>query len=422
MAVLIRKDIFWGVIATLCGVLMGVVWLVPFYSSPETGHNAYLPPALRALRMFTPVIVGTIALFSAGGFKLKWKNISALGLVLMSSTFVLFPAVAVIKARMNESEIAFGFLPLALSFFSALIVMVTPAKFWRQVMIGIGLLSLGLISLRLYNHGFELSTFYFRPRAHLGFNHPLVTSAAILSCLWCIYLVPPWSNARYVHAIFLLCALVVAGVGLMYADSRNSLLFLVAWALGSLFWVISKSFSPLLWKAVVFCTWLLVPAAISFLAWQWRPQASTDFIAANNVASGRLFAAGQLIDLFISRSFSLVGPSWVEIDPNGFAVADSVFLSYWGHFGFVSIVLLLVFWLWLGIRLRGARFHSSLDYIGAGAWFGLTGYFLFDGQGLTVSNLALFLPLTWLLRMCIIRPSDQSVSSTSNKKSVGALI
>ena len=413
MSLLIRKESLWTLVATLCGFAMGMIWLFPFYASPiEAMYDPPLPLGLRTLRMLAPVIVGLISLFSEGGFKLRVKDVSGIGFVLMFSTFILFPAASVIKSGMNQSQIAFGLMPLAVSFLSAWMIMVAPAKFWRQVMIGIGLLALGLIVLRISKYGFEVSRYYTRPRAHLGFNHPLVTSAAILSCLWCTYLIPGWKSSRPIHAVFLACPLIVAAAGLIYADSRNSLLFLTSWGFGALFWMIAKSFGPLLWRVIVLCFWLSVPLSLLLLAWTWQRETSGDFAAVDAITSGRLSAAGQIIDLFTDQSFTLIGSSWLELNPkgiNGFAVADSVFLSYWGHFGFISTLFLLAFWLWLGLRLWSASFYSSIDYIGAGAWFGLTGYFLFDGQGLTVSNLALFIPLAWLLRICIIRPANQNM-------------
>lgn len=406
MMIWVQKDKMWGSIGLICGFIWGLVWLLPFYRVPENPPILSLPAGIRTLRMFVPLIVGSIPLVF-GAAKIGVRRFASVAVVLTALVFLIFPIVAAWRDSFYVEGVLFGLLPMITSFVFIWMVALGPENFWKHVLVGIGFIACGLVALRLARNGLEFSTYYLRPRAHLGFYHPTLTGAVILAIFWGIVAIVASWKSKMRQVVVLLPSLVMTVLGVLYADSRNSLLFLVLWLIGVSLYFTRNVLGRFCVRFATFILWLFVPISVALVQWAWTFKSESQFAMLSKLTSGRLYTSGKFVEGLASSGFSLLGSGWAYTHPHGirgFALVDSTFLSYWGHFGFLAFACFLLLWLWLGMRIFSGLQSTPMNVIGAGAWFGLTGYYLFDSQGLTVSNPALFLPFAWLVRVALINP------------------
>ena len=384
---------------TFAGVVLGAASFLPVYYVPNGELNVQIDPMFRVLRLALPSLVVLFPLLFSG-MRVMRRRVSQLGLWQLFSIFSVFPVLAAFFSTSLSDSFYFGFLPLLISLVPLVGGVLATQRFWSSVIFGIGLVAVSLIFARIQLHGVETTTYYFRPRAHFGFFHPLVTASAIIATLW-LWLLLIESPKIPLKRCLAGLGFSIALAALYIADSRNSLLFLCLWGFGALITSFANRFGKIYFSLSVLAVWCTLPTSILWVLFSRSDHSTLSFSQLDSATSGRLGSAWTFVDSLVGNGFNLLGPSW-ERQISGFAGVDSVFLSYWGHFGFLPFVGLLAFWLWLGMRLREVKCKSTLDLIAIGTWFGLTGFFVFDGQGLTPSNLPLFFPLAWLVRIALL--------------------
>ena len=386
----------------LSGLATGLAWLLPVYNLPFLGQD--MPPLERMIRIVVPMVMAALPILISGRWKTRWY--SSTGLFLLVGVYCGFPVLAGLLSGFRMDWVYFSLAPLLMSLALIAIGLVAELDYWESLMQGIALVAGILICKRLMLYGFEESTFFLRPRAHFGFRHPTATAAALLSVLWgWLVFVPKLFSRNRIVASAIGFTVIAFAVG--KSDSRNSLLFLALWGFGAVLIWFCDGKRPTLWKFCVVAFWLANCLLLFGTILLHAPALKSLVGPIDALVSGRLASASQFIAALTGASFTLLGPGWQSFYPDGikgFAVADSVFLSYWAHFGLLPIFALLSFWLWIGLRIGRVRTEGPLDYVAKASWFGLSSYFMFDGQGLTVSNLSLFLPLVWLFRISITRP------------------
>ncbi|MBE3117167.1 MAG: hypothetical protein IMZ50_00240 [Candidatus Atribacteria bacterium] len=95
----------------------------------------------------------------------------------------------------------------------------------------------------------------------------------------------------------------------------------------------------------------------------------------------------------------------------GFASSESVYFSLYVNYGLVTLVSFFVFLLALAKRLSQA--HAPLAY---GCLCAVTIFFAIDAQGVTPSNLAIFMVLAYVLREAL-RKSARLISDSETAPS-----
>lgn len=381
----LRLVLFFGL-----GALAGYFWLSPVFVPPgslpltEGGLSVE-----RIMRVFGVLLVFPLVAGSALHLPLRER---VLRLALW--TFACAPALSLLlNPNVNFLVGTIGpFLAggLALVCLSAL----KPDEFASWVA-GVGLVATVFLMLGLRQYGLETSGFYGRPRSHMGFIHPTQTATAIfVAGLFSLQVARRFlRRSRLLRRLMLAGIAISAGTLLLAADSRSTMLVSLLVALCAGFAQVVKR--PAIRLALV--SLLLIMPIIGYAVAMWGDTQSDLWIALESFSSERLITYRESASRLAEASLltALIGPP-LQSAGGGFASAESAYMSVFLDFGFLTLISLFVFLLVLGWQL--SRAHASLAY---GCLCAVTIFFAIDAQGVTPSNLAVFLLLAYAVRCAL---------------------
>ncbi len=377
----IRRAYFQNIIIFSLGVLLGFFWLFPAYNHPLQKAERASIEGLRLLRILSPVLVSwAVAIFFGS------KRRIILADVLNFFVFIGWPFLSWIMTGMAYDRFVVINFPLIFSF-----LILTAFSLWRDwalwwVIIGIASTAFVLMAARVTQYGFEFSTYYFRPRMHLGFEHPLVSGAALFTVYCALIMISLEILPRLVCQIFLLIMTCVFVYFMIQIDSRNMQIFsLVFFAVSTM----SVFKNKLLWWQRFFgFVFLGLLICLLYIAiWQkW----SLSIANLNHDSSvGRIYSMLSTIESMTIDYQAIWGTK--SDFYNSFAVTDSVFTSFWSHFGLIGLIaMILQLWV-MSYQIAKRRPASVLDAASFGGILSIMLFFLLDAQGVTPANLAVFL-------------------------------
>ena len=124
-------------------------------------------------------------------------------------------------------------------------------------------------------------------------------------------------------------------------------------------------------------------------------------MGSENIQSAQI----RLVDsIRVSHFMTLGGGSiWGHQDLQSlrFSVTDSIYTSYWFHFGLVGLTLLITFFVILGFKISHSFPNSFFQNISFSSILGVGVFFLIDAQGITSANLLVFLLLAMSYRWAL---------------------
>ena len=392
------------------GMLAGYFWLVPVFVPPgstplyESGQSVE-----RILRVLSVLFI----------FPLVWKRV--LWLVRHDPvacpvlwTFVAAPSLSLLSFPGLDFIVA-TLAPFVISGLSLLCLCALKPDDFSAWVSGIGLVAVVFLGAGLSRYGLEMLTYYGRPRVHLGFIHPTQTAAVVLVA--CIFMVQ-WVGRifhRWQWGRMWMWGMIIVGMGILLylVLSRNTLLALMLIFLGAVYAGLIRNPAP---RIMAIFLVLLLPW-IGYLIAVSGNVIDPLWVALDDFSSLRFSTYYELVGNLNQETLlsSLVGPtvyaSQKESAFVGFASIDSVYISLYLNYGLVTLISFLMFLFALGWRLSRVRAPLAYGYLCAVIIF-----FAIDAQGVTPSNLAIFLLLVYAVRNALthsITPSRIHLGSWS---------
>lgn len=383
----------------LLGALAGYYWLLPVFVPPgsppltEGGLSIERIMRVAGILLVFPLVAGRAIRLSLRERILK----------LVFWVFVLVPAISLLfNFNINFLVGTYGpFLAggLALICLAAL----KPEEFtaWAA---GVGMVATLFLIFGLCQYGlgpiggFSMSTD--RIRSHIGFIHPTQTASVIfVAGLFSVQFVR-WFLRRLRWLRWPVMAGVIAGIAvlLLAASSRNTALAAFLIVMGAFY---ARFMKEPVGRLVLILALLLVPL-VGYTVAVFGDMHSELWIALDSFSSYRFITYRELAERFsdVSPLMVLIGsPQWSA--GGGFASAESVYMSVYLNFGLLTLASLFVFLLILGWRL--SRAQRPLAY---GCLCAIIIFFAIDAQGITPSNLAVFLLLVYVVRNVLSRSTS----------------
>jgi len=376
----------------LFGALAGYYWLLPVFVPPgrplliEGGLSIERVMRVAGVLLIFPLVMGRVFSFLSGERILR----------LTLWVFAVAPATSLLfDPNMNFLIGTYGpFLAggLALVCLSAL----DQEEFTAWVA-GIGLAATVFLILGLNQYGLETTMFYGRPRSHIGFIHPTQTASVIfLAGLFSIQFAR-WFLKRRRWLLWSAMGGIAAGMVflLVAADSRSTALITFLIVSCAIYARVVKQ--PLARLGLVLA--LLLAPLVGYAIAAFGDMQSELWIALNSFSSYRFIIYRELADTLSKASplIALVGPPLGSVG-GGFASAESTYMSVYLNFGLLTLASLFIFLFMLGWRLSKARRPLAYGCLCAAITF-----FAIDAQGITPSNLAIFLLLVYAVRNALSR-------------------
>jgi hypothetical protein len=385
-----RQSLLEFVIVAL-GVALGLIWLLPSYNEPIARADAASIEGLRALRIVAPFIVALIVATFFG----KVRNWSILDLTLIP-LFVIWPQIVWLVCGANYESQQMIVLPLMLSGLTILTLSFWTESAFCSLLIGVGFSAIALISFRIWHFGLESNTYYLRNRMHLGFDHPITSACAVVSSVIAVILCAEKIASRKVRIAILLVVLVANAVLLSKVDSKNTSLFagmIICLAVARRL-VRNTRVWPLIF--VVIGVFIVLSGLILL-----NFETLINLVGSENIQS----AGSRLVDSIRVSHFMTIGSVsiWGHQDLHSlrFSVTDSIYTSYWFHFGLVGLTLLITFFTILGFKIAHSSPKSFFQSISFSSILGVSIFFLIDAQGITSANLLVFLLLAMSYRWAL---------------------
>jgi hypothetical protein len=396
--VLRRSTLLFGL-----GMLAGYFWLMPVFVPP--GSTPLHESGQSIERILRVLSVALLLPFVWQRILLQIRRERILRMVLW--VFIGAPALSLLSIPGSDYLVAtFG--PFAIGGMSLVCLSVLKADDFRAWTLGIGLVAIVFFGLGVARYGFEMPTFYGTPRAHFGFTHPTQSSSAVIVAgLFLVQWVSRIFRRRLWAKSLSVGMLIIVITFLLYlAMSRNTLLALLVILLTTGYAALVRRPA---FRYGLFLIVLLMVCLVYNVSFLGNSQ-DVLWIIINEVSSGRLVAYRDLMaGLDQETAFSaLIGPSVYLRNSaggfTGFAATDSVYLSMYLNYGLVTLASFILLLLTLGRRLSHRR--APLAY---GCLCALTIFYALDAQGITASNLAVFLLLAYAVRNAMARPLDSSL-------------
>ena len=377
------------------GMVAGYFWLSPVFVPPGSTSLYELYESGQSFERILRVLSVVLLL------PLVWKKILRLipkehVLRLVLWVFIGAPMLSLLSfPRLDFLIATVG--PFAIGGLSLICLSTLKADDFRSWTLGIGLVAIVFLGIGLARYGFEMPTFYGRPRAHFGFIHPTQSSSAVVVAG--LFLVQWTDNTfrrqMWVKRLSIGILLIVIAFLLFLAMSRNTLLALFVV-------LISTGYAALIHRPAfrygAFLVVLLMVSLIYGISFFGDSQ-DVLWIIVNEFSSGRLLG---YLDLSVGLDqetvlSALIGPS-VYLRQSyggftGFAAIDSVYLSMYLNYGLLTLASFFALILTLGWRLSHRR--TPLAY---GCLCAIIIFYALDAQGITASNLAVFLLLAYVVR------------------------
>lgn len=400
------------------GLLIGFFWLLPVSGPPRRNVFEGDITVLRVLRLVLPLAVWLLVerrevtrllhsllhRFPSGRFPLL-----SLRIALFCLTLGFFPVLAGLLNR-SPSYIVSVVAPLVLSVLVLAAIVLMEEEKLREWTLGVCFAALAFLIVGLCRYGFSESSFWGRPRAMMGFTHPLITASAVLSSMLFFGLYGRERLARRlrVPARFLppVLALVTFFL-LLISQSRNLLLS----TLVALFLYLMARRTAALTRFGVFLL-LLIGPMVFYAYVLFSPPNDPLWAWLNAQSSYRLAFYQKLMLDLIQSGGSAIAPDASRLsaisEQLGFAATDSVFLSYLVNYGVGSLCLLLLLFGAIGWQL--ARFRQNT--LAFGIFGGLMVFYNLDAQGLTASNLIIFILFAYTVR-CALRSAARPAQNAA---------
>lgn len=393
----------------LLGALAGYYWLLPVFVPP--GSTPLTEAGLSIERIMR--VLGVLLIFPLVARRAIRLSLRERILRLVFWVFVLVPAVSLLFEP-NMKFIIGTYGPFLAAGLSLICLAALEQEEFKAWMAGVGLAATVFLIIGLCRYGLGPIGGIFnntdRIRSHIGFIHPTQTASVIFFAgLFSIQFIR-WLLRRLRWLRWLVMAGIIAGmvVLLLAASSRNTALaaFLIIICA-----VYALAVKESLARLGLVLTLLLAPL-VGYAVAVFGDIQSELWMALDAFSSYRFITYRELAERFseISPLMVLIGsPQWSA--GGGFASAESVYMSVYLNFGLLTLTGLFVFLLMLGWRLSKAR--RPLAY---GCLCAVIIFFAIDAQGITPSNLAIFLLLVYAVRTALSRsmiPSRISLGSRS---------
>ena len=382
----------------LCGILLGAAWLLPVFQVAIGGGKSFLLTGWSEGRIL--LIYGISFLMSISFMRVTRAHLSSAAFFIQTVLYIIVPFVSLITFSQDSNGVKYGVAVMILTWATSFWLAGRTASETARILGGIGIVATSLIVYRVTQYGIEFGSYYARQRAHFGFFHPIDTASAFVAILTATIALGSTKNPWRLSLTLGFCAFSLAGIFL--AGSRNICLFTGISISGAAFLFLMRARSRTL-KTLVFVSLGLLPSVISIALITTTVGRSLEGLSPDpgSSISHRLNGL-QVMRILLKKTdiqyFSAVRGYAESPSTKGFAVYDSVYLSYLHYFGIVGLIIFILMWSGIGsILCRLSRRANVIDYWCAGTWLGLSVFYTFDAQGFTISNLALFLPLTFFL-------------------------
>jgi len=399
-------------LAYFLGAISGFVWLLPVFGPPGGGiEKTDTSSLIRYLR-----ILGPLCVFLLVRQETLWRLrrllarqitngivprpvLRLIGLIL---TLGLVPLAAGLFSA-NSLFIVSAVLPLTISLFFLLGVILLDDLSFRRWVIGMTGSAVLFLAVGMMTSHFEPTSYYGRPRILLGFVHPIVTASVILAA-FCFALLQISTRqflekrqVRERRVLFGVCGTATLLLMLL-AQSRNVLISL---CLGLLCLWIGVHVSRKI-RVLIFSGLLFLPIGIYLFVLTGSPL-NPVWVLLNDLSSQRL----ALLQSVLASSVSFGDPQQLFEPSNarltalaeyvGFASTDSVFQSFFFNYGLISVVCFVALLFTLGWKLA-FRVETVYPY---SALCGIVFFFSLDAQGVTTSNLILFVVFAYAVRATV---------------------
>lgn len=372
----------------LCGMLAGYYWLLPVFVSPGS-ESVFDAGGLAIERVMR--ILGVLLFFPLIAKRVIALLLREKVLELVLLIFVFIPAFSLLF----NPDLAF-FISVYGPFAAGGIAIVCISALKREEitswLFGVGLVATVFLIVGLSLYGLQPSVYYGRSRAHIGFVHPTQTASVILMAGAFAFYCACWLLQRWRWMLWpAIVGIVVCLLRLLIvADSRNTMLMFILIASCTTFAKVVKR------PNIRFGMVLIVLSTLLFLGFFaiFGNMHNEFWIFVDSFSSGRLFIFHELIDKILN-TFPLLAIFGLPLGSasGGFASAESVYMSIFIDFGFFTFAGFIILIYVLAKRLSKA--NRPLAY---GCLCAVIIYFAIDSQGVTPSNLAIFLALTYSVR------------------------
>ncbi len=367
----------------LLAITSGFAWLYPAFSPPGTADLQDAGALIgRMLRIACPVLLLTLSIKKIARAVTKKR-----AYLMVFASFIFLP-LGCIAVFPDINYLLYVVLPVVASGMALMGLLALSEQEISLWLSWIGIVAVLFILVGLAKYGFEMPSYYGRPRLHLGFVHPTQTASALLSAI--IFFAINFDRRVMTFKNMLISFMLTFFVLMMYfADSRNTLVTSLFFLSGYI--VFRYIRRPVLRKMYVIWVMLMVIVVHLFII-AIDIQSGIGFLA-DEKSSGRLAIILELMQSFKGNSWYsfLFGPSPFVIKKLddaiflGFAAIDSVYISLLVNYGILQLVSFLGLMLFVGLRLSNS---PNSEYIAM--WSAVVIYFSLDAQGITASNLIIF--------------------------------
>lgn len=381
------------------GLIAGYVWLNPVFvpPGPVRVFDASRMDLTRVFRQLSPIL---LLLFAALRVPVRLLREPVLWMVVFM--FCVVPTLSAL-AFPSASFILPVVGPMYISGLSLLGICSVPARHLRSWVLGVGCMAFTFFLRGLWSYGFELSDYWGRSRAHFGFLSPTQTAAAVLGASsFVLFAVSAWvrktgRTKRWVYLTGL------AFVFILYMSSSRTTF--VGCMVGVAGWIVAGNVRRRSTKLLLAFVIGSYPALIYLVSAFYRDDSPT-WKSLNAFSSGRFHAYHTwFVELRKETVLSLLlGPTnylkrqWIH-SYQGFASGESIYFTILFSFGVVGIVSFLAF-----LGLLAWRLTVRGKATGYGAWCCAVAFCTVADQGITTSNLALFMIFAWAVRSAQLRP------------------
>lgn len=378
------------------GLLVGWLWLAPVFALP--GSDQLYTRGFAAERFLRVLSVSLLLPIVAGRLPRVLRHEGALRAALVA--FVVLPLLSVVNFP-DASHLVATVGPFLVGGTSLVcLAALRPAEFRRWLQ-GVGCAALGFVAVGLARYGLESTTYYGRPRVHLGFSHPTQTASALCAAALFVGTLIAARHGRragLVRRVALAALVVASGYVLVLVSSRNTFLLL---CLSVLFTLTARVVRrPVPRFALLLALLALFPAIMFYAA---RGDIASPVWQIANVASSLRLVIYRDILLGFTRedTFSLLfGPTYtvreLKSTLSGFAASDSTYLTILLNYGAITTAAFYGFWITVGARLSARTASAPF-----GVFCAISVYLLLDAQGVTPSNVLVFALLAWCVRSAL---------------------
>lgn len=378
------------------GLLVGWLWLAPVFALP--GSDQLYTRGFAAERFLRVLSVSLLLPIVAGRLPRLLRHEGVLRAALVA--FVLLPLLSVVNFP-DASHLVATVGPFLVGGTSLVCLAALRPTEFRRWLQGVGGAAMGFVAVGLGRYGLESTTYYGRPRVHLGFSHPTQTASALCAAalfVGTLIAAHPGRRAGLVRRVGLAGLVLGSGYLLVLVSSRNTFLLLCLSVLFASGARVARGAVPRF--TVLLALLGLFPAIMLYAA---RGDLNSPAWQLANVASSLRLGIYRELLLGLTRedAFSLLfGPTYtvreLKSTLSGFAASDSTYLTILLNYGAITTAAFYGFWLSVGARLAGRAASAPF-----GVFCAISVYLLLDAQGVTPSNVLVFALLAWCVRSAL---------------------